>query len=309
LSGSLLSRLYRYQAERFPLLAHGLLIATFSFSAIAFSRLCRGAAGFIPWPQYLGCITNTFTLFFLVRVFDEHKDQEEDRQYRPYLPVPRGLVTLRELRLVSAAVLVVQIAVNLLIDWRLLGLYALALGYLSLMGKEFFISEWLRRRQFWYVVTHMAIIPLIDLYASAYDWLLAGVPPHPGLILFFLVSFSSGVVLEVGRKIRVPEQEEDGVLSYTHRLGLKRAPLLWLGVAAVNCLLCVGGILVARNGVVEIIIVSALFALCLAVTTLFLVRPSAPLAKGFELVSGGWAIGMYLSLGGLPMAAALMRLW
>ena len=40
-------RLWTYQAERFPLVGHGILIAAFSFSALSFSMLLRGEA---VWP-------------------------------------------------------------------------------------------------------------------------------------------------------------------------------------------------------------------------------------------------------------------
>lgn len=50
---SVWKRFYIYQKERFPLLGHGLLVATFSFSAIAYSRICRGQTGFVNWNTYL----------------------------------------------------------------------------------------------------------------------------------------------------------------------------------------------------------------------------------------------------------------
>ena len=39
---SFLGRWWIYQRERFPVLAHGLLIAAFSSSAVCFSSLLRG---------------------------------------------------------------------------------------------------------------------------------------------------------------------------------------------------------------------------------------------------------------------------
>lgn len=32
----------------------------------------------------------------MVRIVDEFKDYEEDCEYRPYRPVPRGLITLKD---------------------------------------------------------------------------------------------------------------------------------------------------------------------------------------------------------------------
>ena len=90
-------RWWVYQRERFPVLAHGPLILAFSSSALSFSALLRGAREW-PRPAALVAAFVTCLLFFLqLRIADEFKDFEEDSRWRPYRPVPRGLVTLREL--------------------------------------------------------------------------------------------------------------------------------------------------------------------------------------------------------------------
>ena len=85
-----------YQRERFPLAGHGPLVAAFSASAVCFSSLVRGRVARRRQPLLVAFVTSL--LFFLqLRIADEFKDYEEDARYRPYRPVPRGLVTLREL--------------------------------------------------------------------------------------------------------------------------------------------------------------------------------------------------------------------
>ena len=44
-------------------------------------------------------------------------DAEEDARFRPYRPVPRGLVTLRELGWIGALIAVVQFALARQIGW------------------------------------------------------------------------------------------------------------------------------------------------------------------------------------------------
>ena len=94
-----LPRFGRYLAERFPLPAFVPLITMFTFSSAAYSRMARGAGGFIPWPLLAVGALTSLGFFFTLRVLDEHKDADVDRRFRPELPVPRGLVSLRELRL------------------------------------------------------------------------------------------------------------------------------------------------------------------------------------------------------------------
>jgi len=45
---SFIRRFLTYQKERFPFLAHGVMISAFTFSAVSYSRICRGEEGFIP---------------------------------------------------------------------------------------------------------------------------------------------------------------------------------------------------------------------------------------------------------------------
>ncbi|MGZ5303365.1 MAG: hypothetical protein ACXWDO_04585, partial [Bacteroidia bacterium] len=163
-----------------------------------------------------------------VRIFDEFKDKEDDAKFRSYLPVPRGLISFNELRNIGIITAILQIVLHIWILPKMLVLYAVVIGYLLLMGKEFFVSEWLKKNQVAYVISHMLIIPLVDTYASGWDWLREGVSAPFGLLFFFAVSYMNGIVLEIGRKIRTPEKEEPGVLSYTAMYGTNRATVYWI---------------------------------------------------------------------------------
>lgn len=156
---SLAHRLCIYRRERFPLLGHSVLIAVFNFSAVSYSRICRGLDTLIPWSAYGIGVAATITLFFLVRVFDEFKDREGDVKYRRYLPVPRGLVSLEELKRIGLIVALLQIVMIAWWQSRMLPLYGLVIGYLLLTGMEFFVPVWLKARQLSYITSHMVIHP------------------------------------------------------------------------------------------------------------------------------------------------------
>ena len=299
-------RFYTYQKERFSLLGYGLLVASFSFSAISYSRICRGAEGFVPWKTYFLGIFITISLFLLVRIFDEFKDAEDDAKFRKHLPVPRGLIKFRELLIMAVVIIILQIMVNLYFFPKLLIIYLLIIAYLSLMGKEFFIAEWLKKHQFWYVTSHMFIIPLIDIYASGLDWFLEGVKAPLGLIFFFAVSYMNGIVLEVGRKIRVHEKEVPGVLTYTSMLGTNRAVILWIIVLLITFCLSISASLFAGYGSMAIIVLSIFFILCSIPAVLFMNNKTEKLSKNIETASAIWTIFMYLTLGGIPMLQKLL---
>ncbi|MGV3761934.1 UbiA family prenyltransferase [Parapedobacter sp.] len=300
-----IQRFWIYQRERFPLAAHAVMIAAFSFSAVSYSRISRGVAGFIAWPDFLVGAFTTFTLFLLVRIFDEFKDAKDDAMHRKELPVPRGLISLDELKSVGVVVFVAQVAINLLFFPKMLLTYGVVIIYLCLMGKEFFVADWLKKRPFWYVTSHMVIIPLIDIYASGLDWLLAGVDAPDGMLFFFAVSFMNGIVLEIGRKIRNPSDEKIGVDTYSHMLGPKRATKLWMAVLAVTWVLSVAASYYAGYGTLAFAILTVIFMTSCIPAILFLTGMNSKRAKAMELTAAGWTVAMYLSLGGIPMLEQL----
>ncbi|MNJ91928.1 prenyltransferase [compost metagenome] len=303
---SFLWRFYRYQKERFPILGHGLLVASFSFSAIAFSRICRGATGFVPWSTYGLGIFITISFFLLVRIFDEFKDAEDDAKYRKELPVPRGLVSLKELMILGMIVVLAQLTIILVFFPKLFLIWLIVLFYLCLMGKEFFVPEWLKKHQFWYVTSHMFIIPLIDILASGLDWALENTTPSPGLGLFFLVSYFNGIVLEIGRKIRIPENERAGVQTYSSMLGLKKALWLWIGILTVTLICSLSAVYFAGYGMIAYFIFGGIFVLCSVPAWLSLRKITEKRAKMMEYTSALWTILMYLSLGAIPMIQHLL---
>lgn len=295
-----------YQKERFPFLAHGIMISAFTFSAVSYSRICRGEDGFIAIQDYLIGVFATITLFFLVRIFDEFKDKEDDAKFRKYLPVPRGLISLKELKTIGWIVGLIQIAVIALFQLKMLYLYIIVLGYLGLMGVEFFVPKWLKERQIIYITSHMVIIPLIDIYASGLDWLLGNDIAHWGLVWFFAVSYMNGLVLEFGRKIRTPEAEEEGVISYTGLYGTTRGVIIWLLLMLTTLILAIGASDYADYGVIAYIILSTFYFICAIPGVLFIKKPTAKMSKFIEYASALWTALMYLSLGGIPMLKELL---
>jgi 4-hydroxybenzoate polyprenyltransferase len=165
-------RFWIYQQERFPILAHGLLILAFSLSAICFSSLLRGVEQFPAWPVIAVAFFSSFFSFFHLRLADEFKDFDEDARYRPYRAVPRGLVTLRELGLLWGLTGILQFTLALSLSAWLVPLLLVIFLYLGLMSREFFCRTWLKAHPFTYMWTHMLIMPLIDFYATACDWLI-----------------------------------------------------------------------------------------------------------------------------------------
>ncbi|HWH67896.1 MAG TPA: UbiA family prenyltransferase, partial [Candidatus Sulfotelmatobacter sp.] len=301
-------RWWVYQRERFPLFAHGPLVLAFSSSAVCFSRLLRGQ---LAWPAWSGWAVAFVTclLFFLgLRIADEFKDVEEDARFRPYRPVPRGLVSLGELGRAGAGAAAIQLVLALWLAPLLVLVLLLGWLYLALMSKEFFVREWLKARPITYLWTHMFIMPIVDLYATACDWVPAGLKlPPPGLSWFLAASFFNGIVIEFGRKIRAPANEEIGVQTYSVLWGRQTAVLAWLGVMTVTaiCAICAA----RRIDFAWPVGMATSLVLGLAIVAGFgfLRAPKPGSGKRFELIAGVWTLVLYLSLGLVPLAWRLLK--
>jgi len=295
-------RWWIYQRERFPLFAHGPLVLAFSSSAVCFSHLLRGQQSW-PAAAAVAVAFATCLLFFLgLRLADEFKDIEEDTRYRPYRPVPRGLVTLRELGWLGAAAAVIQLALALWLAPRLGFILLAGWSYLTLMSHEFFVRDWLKARPITYLWTHMFIMPIVDLYATACDWVPSGMPgPPAGLFWFLIASFFNGMVIEFGRKIRAQADEEVGVQTYTALWGRKVAVLAWLGVMGVTGLCAT----LAASRIAFILPVltatGTVWVVAMVAGTGFLRAPKPGSGKRFELLAGIWTLVLYLSLGLAPL--------
>ena len=292
-------RLWIYQKERFPLAGYLPLVAAFTFSAASYSRICRGAEGFVPWTRICAGIATSFGVFLLLRLFDEFKDADDDAAYRPYRPVPRGLVTLRELGILIAAVIAAMVLLNALFLPAMLPALGLALGYILVMWREFFVREWLRRHAVAYMVTHMMIMPLTDFYTTGLDWMNERVAMPRGLFLFLAVTFLNGCVIEIGRKIRRPEDEEKGVETYSFLWGPNRAAGIWLGILSVTALLAFLCCAAAGYGLPALPFLALCWLGCAAPALLFL--KTGRHGPKIETAAGVWTVCMYLLIGGVPM--------
>ena len=112
-------------------------------------------------------------------------------------------------------------------------------------------------------------------------------------------------MIEIGRKLRAPRDEERGVETYSSLLGYPRATLAWWVSFAVTA-----GIATAASAIIHTSWVDApLFAIAtaaaLAIAFLFLRSPLRTSANRIERFSGVWTIVMYLALGALPYALSL----
>ena len=273
-------------SERFPL-RNGLFFVLLYFTTVVVARASVGATVALGASDVLGVLA-LWSFFFLLRVLDEHKDFSADAIAHPDRVLQRGLVTLAHLRVLGACAVALQLAASLWLD-RGFGSVTLwwlaALGWSALMAREFFAGAWLRRHLLVYAVSHMAVMPLLVGWVATMG--AAGATRRPVVWGLSALVFLAGLVFEVARKIRSPEDERTAADSYTRALGVRGASTLLAALAIVTC---VAGILVGRwfspASVIAVATTAALSTAAAAAAVRFARRPTRSQAKLAEAAAG-----------------------
>ncbi|MCA6063364.1 UbiA family prenyltransferase [Thalassolituus marinus] len=223
-SGSaLVKRILAWMDERFPV-ANALL---FFILYLVTASVARADDWYLGWLDVAACVV-TWSLFLVIRIFDEHKDYELDVLNHPQRVLQSGQITLRHLKILGALAVTLQVAFSFYLGLPVLWVWLLMFVYLCLMGAEFFCGAWLEKRLLIYALSHMAIMPLIVI------WLACMAQPGQSLAAFtsgamlsmMALSFVSGFCFEITRKTRGPEEERETVDSYTKILGVSGAARL-----------------------------------------------------------------------------------
>jgi len=170
-------------------------------------------------------------VFFHLRVFDEHKDAEEDMEAHPERILSRGIVDLLFLRKAALIAILLQAGLSASLGGHAFAWWAACFGFSVLMFVEFGVGEWLRKHMMVYAISHNPITPLLALFA----WASTGLA-YPDHFSWYLASTAAGALgFEIGRKIRLPQEEQEGVSTYSKAIG-RPAALAWLVGSTVLCM-------------------------------------------------------------------------
>ncbi len=294
--------LWTYQKERFPLAKTGPLLAIFSAASICVSAELAGRP--LPgWGAFAAGFVIAMMLFFQMRVCDEYKDLEDDKRYRPDRPIPRGLISLRAIIGLGLA----SVPITILAAWMwhppVLWLLALVWLWLAAMTAEFGVPDWLKARPVLYLLSHMMIMPLIDLVLTGIEWMPSNWVSD-GLILFLGLSFINGCVLEIGRKLWAPENEIEGVDTYSALWGPSRAALIWAGCVGISFALLVALGIATHTFWINLGLGSIGLIICLISAAGYAKSPTASAEKRMDTMAGLWIFACYAIAGFAP---GLMR--
>jgi 4-hydroxybenzoate polyprenyltransferase len=270
-----------YLAEMFPLPGHLAAAALAALGIAGFTRKLQGASEAMALVPLAGATWNIFAAFLLLRLMDELKDKDIDRQLFPDRPLPSGRVFESDIRLSMGGVMALYVLPNLR-ALALAGSALVVLLYSLCMFKRFFAPNLLKRSLPITLITHTPIVPLIWLQGFVAVAESSGISPWHlpwrWILSFVTMAWLSVIAWEVSRKIRSRE-EENGYVTYSQVLGRSGAVTLAWGAQTMVLLMGVHFALHFDLGSLFLLVLTTGWAVCGWAYTRFLLMPNPRTSK------------------------------
>ena len=278
---------YTYQKERFPIATYGLYILCLSFAAFFYNTKMLEIESNVG--VFITMFVVAFLQFLMVRIIDEFKDYEEDKKYRPYRPVPRGLIKLKELRTLFVICIIIQFALTLIVNpFSLIFLLVLWIMFI-LMTKSFFMKKLVDKHILLEVALDEILLPTLMLYLSSFIKLDITI-----LWRLLLLSYVVSWIIEIARKVRCKKDEEKGVKTYTAVFGIQKATLL---LSVLELILTILRLFLPGEPLMNVAQIGLiiLFIGTIIVNVLFTQKKTRKLAKAVEYLADGLVMLTLLS--------------
>ena len=218
----MLKRLHIYFKERYPIIPR-LLLGFIIFGEIHFIILLNaGITKFsIGVQEFVGAFT-VFAFLLWLRIADDLKDLETDKNLFPDRPLPSGRVLKKDVMICCTIVEAIAVVLNIVFMNNLL-FFVILYVYGYLMSKWFFQRAKIQPSLPLALVTHNPVQMIVNLYiisftVKKYD--IAAITLTNCMALWTL--YFPALIWEVSRKIKAPKDEND-YTTYSKLFGYKRA--------------------------------------------------------------------------------------
>ncbi len=222
-----IARWWQFLKERHEPFGITLMVGAF-FAASAFMAFQPGVHAPPCWKRLSAGFALVWLIFLHMRLFDEVKDYQFDRDFNPDRPLSRGLISVGEFSAMTLVCLLAEMFLAGIMAWPMFPAYVTVLCFTLLMRMEFFVGDWLRPKLELYAITHTFSAALISLLIHTVVCFSDAAAADRGMLLFALGNWFVFNVFEFGRKTFAVEEERDGVDSYSARLRPWGAVLLLL---------------------------------------------------------------------------------
>lgn len=221
-----------FAREVFPPALHAAYAAAWFFALLG-SLVLVDAPGrplAIDRPALAGIATLFLVLFYL-RLVDEVKDLDYDRVHHPDRPLARGAVGVRELGALALGALVLVLALNAGLSWKLGAIAVADMAYAALLVRLEALSPRIRDGMFLNLIVTYPVNVALSVYTYIFFLERYGASPSPRGALVVLAFALAFLHYEIGRKTVWPHLARPGERLYSRTLGGGGAAALALGCA------------------------------------------------------------------------------
>ena len=222
-----ISRWWQFLKERHEPFSITLMVAIF-FAAVAFIAYQPGVHEPPGWTRLAVGFVIVWLIFLHMRLFDEVKDYDVDREHNPERPLARGLISVGEFSAMTMVCLAVEMTIAGMMSWPMFPAYVMVLCFTLLMRMEFFVGDWMRPKLELYAITHTFSAAMISMLIHSIVCFSDAAGADKAMLVYALGNWFVFNVFEFGRKTFAVEEEREGVDSYSIRLKPIGAVLLLL---------------------------------------------------------------------------------
>ena len=296
-SVSYLKGIKLWSAERFPLINVFSAFLLFYLVASAIRSHLANTTEMFYWSDLLAGLGLTLQFLFL-RVLDEHKDYKRDQVTHPDRVLQKGWITLKTLKIIGAMALLGSLLITLYFSQTsptVFYIYSLMLIWTGLMTAEFFMGRWLNRHLLLYSISHMLVLPLMILWASAMvqssSWQL------PIVQWLVTLTFTNGLIYEVIRKMKGKDEILQSESSFTKEYGVLHTVVIVILLSFISLMSFVLGIRNYFSDDLLYIVPTVLFYVTVVIYTVkFIGHPERKMRQICEGLSALFVLSLYSTL-------------
>ncbi len=284
----------QFTKERFEPWSHLVMILVFVGAHILVLNPVRSI--FASSLNEIFLVIGVVAFYFKLRLYDEVKDYELDVVINKSRPLPRGLLTHKDMYRGMFACIVIE-----LICFSIMGLNSfvtalIAVIYSLVMYKEFFIPEKIRPHLTTYALIHTVVTTLLSfaIFSFLSQQSLFNLLTEPTLVSFALANWLLFNIFEFGRKTFATSEERENVDTYSSLFGRVGAVMLVVSQAAVAHYLAL-----TLSGVNQGFLLWGFLILLLTlgfISMNYILKNTPKAAKFFRMYSSVYIILFYLLL-------------
>ncbi len=278
-------RIYQYQKERFPLLV--LILTTFAIILSTVFLIEKNLPKENYFLNYIFPLISGIIFMFNIRVLDEEKDLKFDNRNHPERAIQRGLIDLKELKIINFIFIILVIFFSHILNRSATLFLILSLGYSFFAGNDFFYKK---IRNNFLLYNFLCLIQICFFQIYLYQFIGGKNYLFNGATFFHLLFvFSTSAIIEVGRKIKVENIKKD---TYSFQIGRKASSILFILISLSSYILFLVISILFNVKIFFILPISILFLIILFLSIWYINSKN----KLFENILTLFALVYYLSL-------------